>query len=93
MKQLQRGLGSKKKAEPLTAEGVELWTKGLPTRKCGSVQALVDTMVVVNGIFFALHSGSEHCQLRSHPCKIEIVEKPVDDHTSFTQKIFQRTGQ
>ena len=77
MKRLQRaGLGSrKKKAEPLTSEEEELlWTKGL--LGSGSPQALVDTMVVMNGIYFALRSGSEHRQLRSDPCQIQIVENP-----------------
>ena len=76
MKRLQRaGLGSKKKkAEPLTAEEEELlWTKGL--LGSGSPQALIDTiMVVMNGVYFALRSGSEHCQLRSDPCQIKVVE-------------------
>ena len=77
MKRLQRaGLGSKKKkAEPLTGEEEELlWTKGL--LGSGSPQALVDTMVIMNGIYFALRSGSEQRQLRSDPCQIEVVENP-----------------
>ena len=77
MKWLQRaGLGSKKKkAKPLTTEEEELlWMKGL--LGSGSPQALVDTMVVMNGIYFALRSGSEHHQLRSDPCQIEILENP-----------------
>ena len=55
MKRLQKaGLGSEKKqAEPLTAEEEELlWTKGL--LGCHSPQALVDSMVFMNGMYFAL---------------------------------------
>ena len=84
MKRLQRsGLGSRKrKAEPLSLEEEELfWRK----RLLGDVnpQALVDTMVVMNGIYFALRSGSEHRQLRSDPCQIKLVEKP--GHRSYLE--------
>ena len=89
MKRLQRaGLGSKKKkAEPLTAEEEELlWTKDL--LGSGSPQALVDTMVVMNGIYFALRSGNEHRQLRSVPCQIEVVEKPGEhSYLVYTEDI------
>ena len=64
MKRLQRsGHGSqKKKAEPLTIEEEEmLWQKGL--LGANNPQALVDSMVVLNGIYFALRNGSEHRQL------------------------------
>ena len=77
MKRLQRaGHGSKtRKAEPLTTEEEELlWTKGLLGK--GSPQALVDTMLVMNGIYFALRSGSEHRQLRGDPCQITLYERP-----------------
>ena len=89
MKRLQRaGLGSKKKkAEPLTAEEEELlWTKGL--LGSGSPRALVDTIVVMNGIYFALHSGSEHRQLRSDPYQIEVVENPGElSYLTYTEDI------
>ena len=68
MKRLQKSeLGSKtRKAEPLITEEVELlWLKGL--LGSGSPQALVDTMQVMNGLYFALRSGSEHRQLRAYP--------------------------
>ena len=73
MKRLQRaGLGSqKKKAEPLTEEEEEvLWNKG--NLGCKTPQALVDTVLFMNGVYFALRSGSEHRQLRSEPCQIEV---------------------
>ena len=77
MKRLQKaGHGSKtRKAEPLTTEEEELlWTKGLLGK--GSPQALVDTILVMNGIYFALRSGSEHRQLRADPCQITLHERP-----------------
>ena len=76
MKRLQQsGLGSRKrKAEPLSeAEEEQLWRLGLLGDN--SPQSLVDTIVVMNGLYFALRSGSEHRQLRSHPCQIQVVEK------------------
>ena len=77
MKRLQRaGHESKiRKAEPLTAEEQELlWKKGLLGK--GSPQTLVNTMLVMNEIYFALGSGSEHRQLRADPCQITLHERP-----------------
>lgn len=76
MKRLQRkGLGShKRQAESLSIEEEELlWAKGL----LGSAtpQALVDTMLFMNGLYFALRSGDEHWQLRFDPCQIELIER------------------
>ena len=79
MKRLQRkGLGSKsKKAEPLTEDEEELlWKKGLLGKH--SPQALVDTMLFMNGVYFALRSGQEHRQLRADPCQISLHERPVE---------------
>ena len=28
----------------------------------------------MNGVYFALRSGSEHRQLRSEPCQIQVIE-------------------
>ena len=59
MKRLQQsGLGSKRrKAEPLSdAEEEELWKLGLLGDH--SPQSLVDTIIVMNGIYFALRSGT-----------------------------------
>ena len=48
-----------KKAEPLTPEEEELlWEKGLLGKS--TPQALVDTILVINGIYLALRSGKEH---------------------------------
>ena len=64
MKRLQSsGKGSnKRQAEPLTPENEELlWEKGLLGES--TPQALLDTMIFYNDIYFALQSGDEHRQL------------------------------
>ena len=65
MKRLKSAeLGSKaKQAEPLSEEDKEkLWqTKVLGDH---SPQALLNTMIYMNGVYFALRSGVEHRQLR-----------------------------
>ena len=89
MKRLQKkGLGSKKRqAEPLSIEEEEqLWAKGL----LGSTnpQALVDTMLFMNGLYFALRSGDEHRQLRFDPCQIQLVERTGQrSHLQYTEDI------
>ena len=77
MKRLQAaGIGTnKKQAEPLTAEEEEtLWQRGLLGDE--TPQTLLDTIIFMNGLYFALRSGKEHCQLRFTPSQIELVEKP-----------------
>ena len=67
-----QSVGSKKRqAEPLTEEEEEiLWQEGLLGDH--SPQALLDTMVFMNGLYFALRSGNEHRNLRFSPCQIEV---------------------
>ena len=77
MKRLQSlGIGVKKRqAEPLTEEEEEkLWTTG----QLGdhSPQALLDTMIFMHGIYFALRSGQEHRNLRFSPAQVEVVARP-----------------
>ena len=48
-------------------------------------------MVVLNGLYFALRSGSEHRNLRSDPCQIQLIEKPGHRPTSNIKKTFLRT--
>ena len=79
MKRLQSaGVGTmKRQAEPLTLEEEELlWEK----RVLGdhSPKALLNSMMFMNGLYFALRSGAEHRQLRYKPCQIELVEKPEE---------------
>ena len=77
MKRLQsNGVGSKRRqAEPLTEEEEEiLWQKGLLGDS--SPQTLLDTMLFMHGLYFALRSGKEHRQLRFKPCQVELIEKP-----------------
>lgn len=77
MKRLQSaGVGSiKKQAEPLTMEDEEiLWKRKLLGDH--SPEALLNTMVYMNGLYFALRSGSEHRQLRHNPCQIQVIENP-----------------
>ena len=65
---------NKRQAEPLTPENEELlWEKGLLGDS--TPQALLDTMIFYNGIYFALRSGDEHRQLRFNFSQIEHVEK------------------
>ena len=51
-----------------------LWAKGLLGGETPNM--LLDTVVVYNGLYFALRSGGEHCLLRHSPCQVEVVEKP-----------------
>ena len=70
------GLGSEKKqAEPLTLEEEELlWEKKILGDH--NPKALLNTVMFMNGLYFALRSGEEHRQLRHDPCQIQLVEKP-----------------
>ena len=56
----------------MASEEEILWERGLLGDK--SQQSLLDTMVWMCGLYFALHSGQEHRSLR--PGQIEPVEVP-----------------
>ena len=58
-----------KRAKPIQEE--MLWSKGV--LGCYSPQALVDTMLFMCGLYFALRSGDEHRNLRFS--SIELLEK------------------
>ena len=72
MKRLQAlGVGTKKmQAESLTEEKEEklLWQKGLLGDH--SPQALLNTTVFMNNLYFALRSGNEYQDLHFLPCHI-----------------------
>ena len=80
-------IGSKKKqAEPLTVEEELLWQTG----QLGdhSPQGLVDTMLFMNGVYFALRSGDEHRNLRHNPSQLELIEKPGERaYLQYTEDI------
>ena len=64
MKRLQaEGIGAtQKKAEPITFEEEEiLWEKGILGER--TPQSLLDTMIYMNGLYFALRGGKEHRNL------------------------------
>ena len=91
MKRLQRlGIGSKtKQAEPLTEEEEEiLWQKGLLGDH--TPQALLNTMVFMSGLYFALRSGREHRELRFDSSQISLVEcggeRPYLEYTEDDSK-------
>ena len=75
MKRLQgKGIGSRKRqAEPLTEEEEEiLWSKGVLGDH--SPEALLNTIIFMNGLYFALRSVKEHQDLRFHESQfISIV--------------------
>ena len=85
-----QGTGIKKKqAEPLTEEQEEiLWEKGL--LRDATPQTLLDTIVFINGLYFALLNGSKHHALRVFPPQIEVVERegerPYLQYTEDTSK-------
>ena len=89
MKRLQRcGLGSKrKKAEPITSEEEEvLWQKGI--LGSSNPQLLVDTMLYMSRLYFALRSGGEHRQLRFHQSQSQLVEWPGErSYSQYTEDI------
>ena len=60
-----------KRVEPISIDEERLWNMGLLGD--GSSQILMDTMVFLCGIYFALRSGKEHRSLTIE--QLEIVEE------------------
>lgn len=82
------GLGSQRKqAEPLTEQNEEkLWQAGV--LGAHNPQALLNTMIYMNGLYFALCSGDEHCQLKHNPCQIQLIECPGErPYLKYTEDI------
>ena len=86
MKRLQgKGVGSRKRqAEPLTEEEEEaLWSKEVLGDH--SPEALLNTMIFMNGLYFALRSGKEHRDIRFHESQISLKER--DGERSFLEYV------
>ena len=80
MKRLQAlGLGTKqRKAEVVNCEDEEaMWEKRILGG--GNPQSLLNTMVYMIGLYFALRGGKEHRQLRHQPSQITLIEKPGEN--------------
>ena len=77
MKRLQVvGLGTgQRKAEVTSFEDEELiWEKGILGDN--NPQSLLDTMLFMNYLYFALCGRKEHRQPQHHPSQIELIDKP-----------------
>ena len=89
MKRLQsKGVGSvHKQAEPFTMEEEELlWERKILGDH--SPEALLNTMIYMNGLYFALRSGEEHRQLRHNPCQIQVIERQSErSYLLYTEDI------
>ena len=53
-----------------------------------SPQSLLNTIIYMNGLYFALRSGDEHRNLRHNPCQIQVIEKPGEkSYLLYTEDI------
>ena len=53
-----------------------------------SPETLLNTMVYMNGLYFALRSGDEHRNLRHHPCQMEVIKKSGErPYLKYTEDI------
>lgn len=90
MKRLQSN-GTHKQAEPITMEEEELmWESKVLGDHCP--QALLNTIIYMNGLYFALRSGEEHRSLRRSPCQIEIVERPGERAYLVYREDFEKSS-
>ena len=78
-------IGSKRKqAKPLTLEEKQLWNKKVLGDH--NPHALLNTMIFMVGMYFALRSGDEHRQIHHSPCQFSWLRNPVKGHIYFIQK-------
>ena len=92
MKRLKsKGIGStQKQAEPLSPQTEEL----LLERKIlgnHTLQALLNTIIFMNGLYFAFRSEDEHYSLRRSPCQIKIVNVQGREVIWNILRIYPRT--
>ena len=77
MKRLQAsGIGTaQRQAEPITFEDEKiLWR--IRILGDSTPQCLLDTMLYMNRLYFALHGGKEHRNLPHKPLQIHLMKKP-----------------
>ena len=79
MKKLQgKGVGvNRKQAKPILPEEEQLWKTGV--LGAHTPQSLLDTMVYMCELYFALRSGQEHRNLQLR--QLQLVEPPGVSHT------------
>ena len=91
MKRLQsKGLGSQRRqAEPISYEEEELmWEKKILGDD--TPESLLNTIIYMNGLYFALRSGQEH---RNLSAKFRWWREQVRDHILFTLRTSPKTIQ
>ena len=65
----------KRQAQVITASDEDyLWNLRLLGEH--SPQVLLDTIVYMVGLYFALRSGNEHRRLRHNPSQLQVIEPP-----------------
>ena len=86
-------LGITKEAGRTTNKANEDKLRHTGVLRAHNLQALPNTMIYMNSLYFALRSGDEHHQLRYNPCQIQLVECPGErPYFEYTEvRIFVKT--